>query len=210
MAEPGRLRRGVTTVLFMLVITFVFISALTLVNLFTRERVERNRRLFLQRAVLVSAGVELPADDAATAAFFERSVREVRDEEGALRYYEVRPPGRSEPTGDVVIRSGPGLWGQIQASIGYDPGSGRLTGIDFIAQNETPGLGARISESWFKEQFRGKRGPFRLVPEGQAAGEDEFQAITGATSTSNAVLDLINRSIREDVPRIEAGKGVTP
>ena len=82
-----------------------------------------------------------------------------------------------------------------------------MLGLDFVKQNETPGLGARISESWFKEQFRGKRGPFRLVPEGVESGENEFQAITGATSTSNAVLDLLNRSIDEDLPRIAAERG---
>jgi Na+-transporting NADH:ubiquinone oxidoreductase subunit C len=207
MPEAGRVRRAVNTVVFMFVITLVFISALTLVNLATRERVERNRELVRQRAVLYSAGFSLPESDAEIVELFKRSVREVRSEQGELLFYEVRPPGQADPAGYVVVRGDPGLWGEIETSIGYDPALDRLLGLDFIKQNETPGLGARISESWFREQFRGKRGPFRLVPEGVESAEDEFQAITGATSTSNAVLDLLNRSIEEDLPRIAAERG---
>jgi len=207
MPEAGRVRKGVGTVLFMFVITLIFISALTLVNLLTLERVERNRELLRQRAVLYSAGLSLPESDVETAELFDRNVREVRGDQGGLLFYEVRPPGQADPAGYVVVRGDPGLWGEIETSIGYDPGLERLLGLDFIKQNETPGLGARISESWFREQFRGKRGPFRLVPEGVESAEDEFQAITGATSTSNAVLDILNRSIEEDLPRIAAERG---
>ena len=210
MAEPGRLRKGVNTVVFMLVITFVFITVLTLINGLTVERVKRNQQLVMQRSVLYSGGLALPEGDIEIAALYEQSVREVLDDSGGLLYFEVRPPGQTAPSGFVVIRSDPGLWGEIESSIGYDPDLRRLRGLDFIKQNETPGLGARIGESWFKEQFRGKRGPFRLVAEGVESGENEFQAITGATSTSNAVLDLLNRSIEEDVPRIAAGKGGKP
>jgi Na+-transporting NADH:ubiquinone oxidoreductase subunit C len=70
-----------------------------------------------------------------------------------------------------------------------------LTGIEFIKQNETPGLGGRITESWFKEQFRGKRWPLTVVPEGDPAGDQEFQAITGATNTTNAVRDILNNRL---------------
>lgn len=204
MAEPGRLRKGVRTVVFMFVITLVFITVLTLINGLTLERVKRNQQLVLQRSVLYSGGLALPESDIEIAALYEQSVREVRDDSGRRIYFEVRPPGQTEPSGFVVIRGGPGLWGEIESSIGYETSLKRLLGIDFIKQNETPGLGARIGESWFKEQFRGKRGPFRLVAEGQESGEDEFQAITGATYTSNFVLDIVNSSIQEDVSHIEA------
>jgi Na+-transporting NADH:ubiquinone oxidoreductase subunit C len=210
MPEPGRVRKGVGTVVFMFLITLVFISALTLVNLLTRERVERNQRLVLRRAILYSAGLNLPESKPELSDLYEQSVREIPDARGGKPFFEVTPPGRAEPAAIVVIRQGPGLWGEIEAGIGYAPDLRRLTGIDFIKQNETPGLGARISESWFKEQFRGKRGPFRLVPEGVESGENEFQAITGATNTSNAVRELVNRSIEEDLPRIEAGRQDRP
>ena len=68
-----------------------------------------------------------------------------------------------------------------------------MTGIDFIAQNETPGLGARIEESWFKDQFIGKTPPFTLVDEGtQNKASNEIDGITGATYTSRYVRDMVN------------------
>ena len=97
----------------------------------------------------------------------------------------------------MFLRSGPGLWGEITAAVGMDRNLERLTGVDFLKQNETPGLGARIAESWFREQFRGKRGPFTTVAEGLAAGENQFDAITGATNTSNSVKDLLNGTIAQ-------------
>jgi Na+-transporting NADH:ubiquinone oxidoreductase subunit C len=95
----------------------------------------------------------------------------------------------------VFIRTGPGLWGDITATVGLDQDLERLTGVDFLKQVETPGLGARISEDWFREQFRGKRGPFTTVAEGQPTQENEFDAITGATLTTNFVKDILNETI---------------
>jgi Na+-transporting NADH:ubiquinone oxidoreductase subunit C len=89
------------------------------------------------------------------------------------------------------------LWGEIGAVLGFDKSLEKLTGIDFIKQNETPGLGARIMDDWFREQFRGRKGPFVLVPEGTAEGENELDAITGASYTSSFVLSLVNSSVAE-------------
>ena len=67
--------------------------------------------------------------------------------------------------------------------------------IDFIKQNETPGLGARIEEEWFRKQFRGKTPPFTLVQEDtENTAPDEINAITGATYTSSYVRDMVNNS----------------
>ena len=79
--------------------------------------------------------------------------------------------------------------------IGYQDDLQTLTGVDFTRQNETPGLGARIMEVWFREQFRGKTGPFTMVPEGTVSSTSEFDAITGASRTSAAVLKMMNASV---------------
>ena len=65
-------------------------------------------------------------------------------------------------------------------------------GIAFTSQNETPGLGARIEERWFVEQFRGKRAPLKIRPEKEKTSISEFEAITGATVTTNAVKAIVN------------------
>lgn len=58
---------------------------------------------------------------------------------------------------------------------------GRILAIKILSQNETPGLGARIIEPEFRNQFIDKHS-FEL---------DKIQAITGATISSEAVINSV-------------------
>ncbi len=195
MSEKGRIKKGLFTVFFMFMVTFVFISILSLLHVLTRERIKLNESLVLKRAVISAAGLAPRRDSAGPEALYLERVREIKDEKGEIGYFEILDPKSSERAGYVLIGRGPGLWGEIVAMIGTERDLGTITGIEFTKQNETPGLGARIAEKWFKEQFRGKRAPFSTVPEGEPAGETEFQAITGASTTSAAVMKIINVSV---------------
>ncbi len=64
-----------------------------------------------------------------------------------------------------------------------DDGTVKTLTID--TPNETAGLGQRASEAEFTDQFIGKAGPFTY-------GENGIDALSGATVTSNAVLEAIN------------------
>ena len=64
-----------------------------------------------------------------------------------------------------------------------DDGTVKTLTID--TPNETAGLGQRASEAEFTDQFIGKAGPFTY-------GENGIDALSGATITSNAVLEAIN------------------
>ncbi len=89
----------------------------------------------------------------------------------------------------------------IIAMLGMDT-LGRITGVKIIQQAETPGLGARCTETekqgdvevtWFTEQYKGlKGGAIEVVKRSPEEGEDAITAITGATVTSSAVTDSIN------------------
>jgi Na+-transporting NADH:ubiquinone oxidoreductase subunit C len=175
---------------FMLALTVVFMSAVSGAYLTTRDTVERNRTLFIKRAVLQAAGLTPPEDNAAAEALYQERVKPLQN--GGLK----GPFDVADPAGPIRVEpsSGAGLWGKIDAMVGYRA-DGALAGIAFTAQNETPGLGARIEEDWFREQFPGKRPPLRLEAEGTRSGEPgAIDAITGASITSRAVRDLVNRS----------------
>ena len=178
---------------FMLLCTLVCISAVAALHLGTRRLVLRNASLFRDRAILNAAGFPagLPAGE--ITALFERHVQP--DSEDPARFGITLPDG-SQRT--ALIRSGAGLWGPIEAVICMEPDSGTLTGLAVLDHKETPGLGARISETWFMEQFRGKRPPLELVPEKtRSAADGQVDAVTGATITSRAVRDLVNRTAQE-------------
>lgn len=185
------------TVLFMVLVTIIFITFTSGVYLFTRDKININKTLYIKRAVLYAADIKVPKDSASVEDVYAKRIVEVKDKEGRLKYMKVMDNTGSKLQGYAVIVNGPGLWGEIEAVLGFNTSLKKITGIDFIKQNETPGLGARISESWFKEQFRGREGPFKLVPEGTSTGGQNIDAITGASITSTSVLNIINRTVSE-------------
>jgi Na+-transporting NADH:ubiquinone oxidoreductase subunit C len=184
--------KRVMIVVFTVLVTVVFVSPISLVYLITKPTVELNEQVFLRRSVLNAAGLKVPPTPAEISALFDSRVEEKTGKGGP--YYLVKDE-QGQPGGFVFLRNGPGLWGEITAALGFDARLEKLTGVDFLKQSETPGLGARIGESWFREQFRGKRGPFSTVGEGEPAAENQFDAITGATLTSNFVKDLLNAAV---------------
>ncbi len=184
---------GVHTILFMVVVTAVFITAVSLVHLVTRERIAINESLFLKRAILYAANLDIPANSRETERFFKANVRELTRSASAGRFFHIVDAVSGDRKGCVFVRHGAGLWGTIEAVIGYDRDLKTITGVDFTRQNETPGLGGRIAESWFKEQFRNKPVRLTMKAEGEAEGNEEFDAITGATITSTAVLNILNQ-----------------
>jgi Na+-translocating ferredoxin:NAD+ oxidoreductase RnfG subunit len=94
--------------------------------------------------------------------------------------------------------TGPGLWGDVSLALGVNENASQIAGVQVLYQVETPGLGGRISEAWFTNQFSGlKPGPegvdFNISGAKKSNG---FDAIAGATITSTAVKDIIsNRAL---------------
>lgn len=198
-------KKSLYTVFFTLAVTAVFMSALSLAYAGTKERILLNEGLFLMRGVMDAADMEVPDDPVKAAALYEKSVVEKKLPAGKGHYYVV---GEGPVKAYVFDASGAGLWGRITALIGFDAELRKITGFEILDQNETPGLGGRISEDWFRHQFRGKTGPFaKLVSEKEDSGPISFSAVTGATATSNAVKELLNDAIRSDVDAVRALTG---
>lgn len=80
-----------------------------------------------------------------------------------------------------------GYGGDIEMMVGVNDEL-KLAGIEILSNSETPGLGANCTKAEFKDQFAGLEVPITVVKGGGANGEDEVNAITGATITSRAVV----------------------
>ena len=107
--------------------------------------------------------------------------------------------------GIAFVAEGIGYQDIIKIVVGVNGGLSKITGIRVIAHNETPGLGAKISESWFGEQFKGLSAAVKLdLVKGEPDKENQIQAITGATISSQALVDIINKEI-EDIKKYKAG-----
>jgi Na+-transporting NADH:ubiquinone oxidoreductase subunit C len=194
MSNGGKIKKRIFPVIFMLLITLVFISVTSVIYTFTKDTIKFQESLRLKRAVLNSAGITIPGQPEELDKLYQKRVQEVTDDKGKLIYYNIYNEGHSSVISHVIVTTGAGLWGEITLAVGYDRDGKVITGIEVIDQSETPGLGGRITEGWFKKQFRGKQAPLSFVPEGETAGPNQFQAITGATYSTTAIMDSVNNT----------------
>ncbi len=86
-----------------------------------------------------------------------------------------------------------GYGGDIRLMIGLDP-QGNTSGLVILAHKETPGLGAKITESSFLARFVGRNA--RQTHWNVQKDGGEIQAITAATVSSRAVSDAVARAIQ--------------
>lgn len=94
----------------------------------------------------------------------------------------------------------------IRLIFGYDPGRGEVLGMKVLESKETPGLGAKIiTDSSFVREFRGVETPLEGVKEGGDA-PGEVDMITGATISSETVIEAINERLEELGPVLRAGE----
>ncbi len=113
------------------------------------------------------------------------------DEQGNARELIVFPAKKSGETVAMAYASaGMGYGGEIDVMVGFDM-QGKLTGISVMTHAETPGLGARIEELGFTDQFHGLevKGGVQLSQDG-----GEIDGVSGASISSKGVVSAINRA----------------
>ena len=80
-----------------------------------------------------------------------------------------------------------------------------IRGFTIVEQAETPGLGGRIVEPWFMDQFKGKKvkPALHIISNRQGDNPNEIDAITGATETSKALNTIINDGLARFFTQID-------
>ncbi len=71
---------------------------------------------------------------------------------------------------------------------------GTITGLSFLSIKETPGIGMKADLPDFKDQFVGNKAD-KLVSVKSGAGAGEINAISGATYTTDGVINGVNAGI---------------
>jgi len=94
--------------------------------------------------------------------------------------------------GYAALTEGAGFQGKIKLMVGFDNTLTHITGLEILENVETPGLGNRIEEDWFKEQYKSRVPPITYVKGKKPEKENEIQAITGATISSKSVVKIVN------------------
>ena len=115
-------------------------------------------------------------------------------------FYEAQNKD-GEIAGWCLPISSKGYGGAIKLMVGVNK-NGTINGIQVLEHNETPGLGSKICEIGYKQtepaflaQFKGKNiKDIKLV---KKKTDTNIEAITGATISSKAVVDGVQKGVSE-------------
>ena len=103
--------------------------------------------------------------------------------------------------GFAFLAVGRGYGGNINILVGLESEKS-IKSITIISQEETPGLGSRITNSSFLDQFAGLN--FEDIALKKDGGQ--IDAITGSTISSGAVADAVRAAAMEKVKALEDRK----
>ena len=104
-----------------------------------------------------------------------------------------------DENGDVLgyvmtITSNEAYGGSLQIAIGIQV-DGTVNQISFLSLSETTGLGMEAKKPAFYEQFSNKNVENFVYTKAGAAADNEIDALSGATITTNAVTNAVNAGI---------------
>lgn len=169
--------------LTLLLVTAIAGAALSLVNNITKPRIEEQKRLVTERA-LISA---LPNAD-------KRAIDPFPNADSVKYYIGYKDTSRQEFVGYAFVAKGAGYSSTIETMVGVDS-TGSVIGIKIMQQVETPGLGTKIEEvkygqnyAWFQQQFIDKLANSVAVDKDNG----KITSVTGATISSRAVANSIS------------------
>lgn len=93
----------------------------------------------------------------------------------------------------LIVTDHEGYGGDIQFSIGIR-NDGRVNGISFLDISETAGLGMK-ADPVLKEQFVDRQAEQFVYTKSEVISPDQIQAISGATITTNGVVNGVNAGL---------------
>jgi len=161
-----------------------------------KPKIDANRNAELERAAraVMPADVELEA--------LAKTPVVVEHEEKTV-FKCLGPDGQL--VGWALVDSDFGFQDKIKLVVGLSPDGGTITGLKVVENAETPGLGNRIEEDGFSGQYEGLDATreVEVVKHGRKAEENQIDAITGATISSDAVTKIANEVVRGIRPKLE-------
>ena len=165
---------------------------LTVTALWLQPFQDRNKKNEQRIQILKAAGIH-DVNTKNAAGLFEKhgTAQFLLDEKGNPAEDGTLPVFVIDRQTSVIPMRGNGLWGPIWGYLAIAADGKTVVGANFDHQSETPGLGGEITTEKFQGQFAGKQ----IIDNGRIVPVD-FDAITGATKTSNGVKDMIDNTLK--------------
>ncbi len=177
---------------FLTSIVFVGMDALT------AERIEMNKDAAIYSAVLTHNDITYNSGNLAEVFNDNITVEEVTYNGQLLSFYI------NEVNGNVSFLYGVfslgGLWGPVRGVITLESDFQTIVNVTVLEEQETPGLGGKVKNREFLDQFIGLQllpeleRPVEVNKDAAANKANEVDEISGATGTSTAFERLLNDS----------------
>lgn len=88
----------------------------------------------------------------------------------------------------------PGYAGKIEMFLGVSP-EGKILGMKVVAMSETAGLGTKIAEPKFQNQFLDRDTSTEIKVSKSSPKADEILALTGATRSTKSFTSAVNNAM---------------
>lgn len=181
-----RWKDNLSAALFLIVLTSVSTLFLSFTNV-VYQKVKAERQRDLRMLIYSSFGLNVVPES-----FDDDFLNAVEIRENKKNVFFAQKDG---PLAALHV-IGPGLWGEIEMLIVIDFQKRVIKELSVLSQIETAGLGARIQEKWFQDQFKNLdySRTVKVVKE-RKGKTGEVDAVTGASKTSASVENIINNSL---------------
>ncbi len=184
---------------FTVVLSLVFGLGVAAVHYATQGLLEKNQALHRNR--IIAKAFMLDVDAETPSAYLDAVTNKIRIDtlagDGSRRFIVFK----NTETGDIGFQfGGMGFWDRIEGIAVLEPSLQEFVNVQFLEQKETPGLGARIEEQVFTEQFKGLEIAWNaareiVIDQSESDADNHVDAITGATQTSIALMNLMNEEL---------------
>ncbi|MBD3321001.1 MAG: FMN-binding protein [Chitinivibrionales bacterium] len=185
--------------IFIVAISALFGFGVSMVHYSTEDMLARN--LTLHRNRTIARAFDLSVEGKSSEAYQQAVATAIRDTVNIInnREWELfyRTDGRDEVG---FIFTGMGFWDRITGILVVSSDLQEIRDIKFLSHKETPGLGARIEEKSFTDQFENLPIDWDAplaehIIIGPGDTPNTVDAITGATQTSMALMNMLNEEL---------------
>ena len=166
-------------IVLLTVVVAICVTLLTYVDSLTREKISAQEDEAI-KSLLTEMFPEMSRYD------FENDIYTIYSDGDKLGY--------------AFLAVGKGYGGDINILVGLTDET-TVKGIEIVSQEETPGLGTRITEPFFTDQFAG----IGISDVALSRDGGQIDAITSSTISSSAVVDAVRDTAMEKVKQLEGG-----
>jgi len=180
--------------------SFCFGLLIAMTNAALSDRIEQNKAAKLNdltKALLPGAEVFQPVE--------ANILVELPDgAKETARMFEVLSGGQQR-LGWSFNAHGSGFAGPVELVVAVDRDFQKIMGFDVLASSETPGFGDQIKSDFYRKQYAGAPAEqLALAKMGDPAVADtQIVAITGATVSSQAVVDIVNTFLTQSKSQVQ-------